>query len=236
MKIQTLLELIDTKISSVKYRGNLKDGTINHIKNSRSGAYAAVQDDRHDPHMVRKHHYYPLNDTPKDATDNYPQEYLVQDNYTRFAIWLAANKIDNICLPRIYNIKRIEDSSGKYIYKYQIEKLIEGTSLSPKQLLHAFSHYFDLDALRDYKHFDWNDNRSIIRLMGEYCAKYIYSGTDKMIINDELIEALNLIKTFVKDELVANDIGFTMDIANSGNIMFRRTGLGLQMVITDPVA
>ena len=213
------------------YSGKLKQ-SYDAFNDDKSGAFSSVKDDKTDPHMVKKYHHGPM--------DNDPDSEVGEDAYVYFALWTAKKNVSNPCLPRIYDIKKIKDRTGKFISRYQIEKLIPGSDLEPEELWHIMQRYFtkneDFDAtLQDVKRRIHNnhDMKTPILMMGRLCEMYIKGRSDS-IKDESLKEALDLIREFL--QTYKNSKHFTLDIENSGNIMFRRGPHGLQLVITDPVS
>ncbi|WAX21561.1 hypothetical protein [Stenotrophomonas phage RAS14] len=200
----------------------------------KSGAFSSVKDDKRDPHMVKKYHHGPME-------DDTPEAEVGEDAYVYFAQWLADQNVTNPHMPRIYDIKKIQDSTGKFIYKYQVEKLNSATELGLEELMNVFGQHFVSDTtaqqVADELDFesgvDTPDNKKIlIHVMGRFCEDMVKQGSNN-IKSDSLREALMLIQKFLKDH---KGKMFGLDIENSGNIMFRRGPHGLQLVITDPVS
>lgn len=226
MRIESLLELIDPEVSHKQYRGKLRDTDADTFR-SNSGAFSTVVPDRHDPHMVRKHHHDPI----VGDTDS-------EDAFVHFVNWMIEEKIQNIHFPRIYNVKKITDSEGKYIYKYQIEKLIPANKLSKEELLHVVHMNFDVESIKEENtraRWDAKDTTSIIRAIGEACERVITGEGDRSIKSRSIVKALNEILNFNR-WAYERDLYAHLDLVNSGNIMFRRTPQGLQIVFSDPVA
>lgn len=234
MKILDLLkedQQHSTRGAVKQYSGKFRqsDAAFN---DSKSGAYSSVKDDKTDPHMVKKYHHGPM--------DNDPNSDIGEDAYVYFALWTAKQNVNNPCLPRIYDIKKIKDNSGKFIYRYKIEKLISTNAIEPEELWRMFDRYFVKDQKfddiqKDVKRRVHNEESTKLPtlMMGRMCEEYI-KGRSDYIKDESLKEALDLIRKFL--ETYKKSKGFTLDIENSGNIMFRRGPHGLQLVITDPVA
>lgn len=228
MKIQNLLEIIDTKVSTKKYSGKLHEPEENTLDRPRTGAFSTVKSDKKDPHMVIKHNHTPV---PKDAS--------FSDSYEYFIKWIIENKIYNIHFPRVYDVTKIEDSNGSYIYKYQVESLLGHSDVDIDELRNVIEMNFDVASLRKEIYFmDWADNdpKRILLIVGAACEQVINEhSSGEFIKNPEILRALKLLTKF---ESWASEAGLytNLDLANSGNIMFRRTAQGLQIVFSDPVA
>lgn len=238
MKLRDLFEDQQhrTTGSESNYSGTFKQapGAFN---DSRSGAYSTVRDDKTDPHMVKKYNHGPMDDSPDSETG--------QDGYEQFVQWLIKKNVNNPNIVRVYDAKKIKDSTGKYIYRYQLEKLIEGKALDIDELNGVYERYFNTDAPLSisYKHLknveglkrlegaQLNEIKNdFIRMMGYLCTKTI-KGEKGLITDETLLEALGIVGEFVKAH---SDLW--LDLENAGNIMFRRGQYGYQLVITDPVA
>lgn len=232
MKLKDLFEdrQHETKASLKNYSGKLSHSDAA-WDDPKSGSFSSVKDDNKDPHMVKKYHHGPLGKQSDDEE--------IMDAYVFFALWMTKQNINNPCLPRIYDIKKIKDKTGKFIYKYQIERLISGTELEVDDLWQIYDRYFVRNENTEkivkqvkYRFQDPNEAKNMVRVMGSACEAYI-EGKFDMISDDSLKEALDLVAKFVKEY---SSKGFTLDIENSGNIMFRRGPYGYQLVLSDPVA
>lgn len=222
MKIQNLLEIIDTKVSTKKYSGRLREPADSQDR-PRSGAFSTVKPDK-DPHTVIKHNHTPTQ-----------EDYKYKDAYEHFVKWLIENKIYNVHFPRIYDVTKIKDSAGDYIYKYQVEALLNYKELDLEELHHVFDLNFDMDSMDDLNWTDL-DARELTSNVGAECVNVILGRVDSSFVkNPELLNALKLLRDF-SEWAYQSDKRINWDLANAGNIMFRRTGQGLQIVFSDPVA
>jgi hypothetical protein len=221
-----------TNDSTTNFSGRLKQSKAA-FSDPKSGAFSSVKDDKHDPHMVKKYHHGPVGDGSPDSE-------IGEDAYVYFAKWLAKQNVTNPHLPRIYDIKKIQDSAGKFIYKYQVEKLNSATELGLEELMNVFGQHFVSDTVAqqvaDELDFEAGvdtpaNKKILIHVMGRFCEQMVREGC-KNIKSESLREALGLIQKFLKDH---GEKEFSLDIENSGNIMFRRGPHGLQLVLTDPV-
>lgn len=213
MRIQTILELIDTQITAKNFKGQFlyPEKESNTDRTIGSGMYSTVQKHRTDPHMVVKRHHGPT--TPAD------------DGYIDFANYIISNKLtDNPHFPRIYNVKKYTDNSNKKIYKYELEKLESLDDLRPseiKTLINMSLHQTIHDG--HYK---------------QEFAKTIQDAVDtrdvSKIKNESLKDAIKHLNTYINHMHKTGSVPFN-DI-HAGNIMIRRNRFGITPVITDPFA
>lgn len=223
MKIQVLLELIDTNVETKSYRGEFHGNNTGNSRSSNkeigSGVYSKVRNDPNDPHMVQKRHR-----DPKAAST---------DGFVKWADYLINNKLvdTNPHFPRIYNARKIEDSEGKNIYKYQIEKLVSAEDVSPKILEAIWRQNFTQYSMpEDIEELDAED---IADTMSGIISMAVEGNSEYMddIISDSLKEAVKHLRAYYAE----TNYNALPDL-HSGNIMLRRTPHGIQLVITDPFA
>lgn len=241
MKIQNLLEIIDTKVSTKKYSGTFRDPEFLDIENRKNtGGYSTVKDDPHDPHMVIKHNHTPW---PASGHKEIGNETVPPDGYQFLAQWIVEEKIYNIHFPRIYKVTRYEDSKGQYIYKYGLEKLIKHTELDDEELSHVIKMNFDVES-DNYKKASSELAGIVSRYRKDFSNQDVLSFVCREIIkgsipnsvvkNPEVKKALALLVDFMAwARKNGHDV---IEDINPSNIMYRRTGQGLQMVFSDPVA
>jgi hypothetical protein len=242
MKIKSLLEIIEPKISQQQYKGSFKtsrnadddilqkgetpDNTFSQKNVLGRGYYSAVSKDRKDPHMVKKHN------TRFDDIDD--------DPYRLYAKFIIDNKLfENPYFPRIYQHKKIKDKKGNILHKFQLEKLEELNKLShdeidhilrvifkePEKIINSFKTAHVPSRFEDRK-----KQRKLIAIAKEIKEainhNHIYEIKDK-----NLIHAIREINHFMNHECknCYNDL-------HPKNLMARRTPYGAQLVITDPVS
>lgn len=220
MKIQMLLELIDTNVETKQYRGEFRGNSTGNPRSSNkeigSGVYSKVRNDPHDPHMVQKRHH-----NPKAASN---------DGFVKWGDYLINNNLvdSNPHFPRIYNVRKIEDSEGQKIYKYQIEKLVPTEDVSPKLLKAVWRQNFTKESMpEDIEELDAED---IADTMSGIISMAVEGNREYMddIISDSLKQAVQHLHAYYEET------NFTVPDLHSGNIMLRRTPHGVQLVITDP--
>ncbi len=218
MRIEHLLELVEPiihrKNTNLRFRyGNEADKSA-----LGQGQYSTVKNDRYDPHMVRKHHHTPLDDT-------------VDDGYVHFVNYLIDKKIQAVNLPRIYNIKEITDPYGQKIYKYQLEKLNSIKNIDMEELQNLINRMIKAEYTTLQDSNVEHAKRELLRTFGRDLEKCIYDDDYRRIKDEELIKTLKIIKDYIKTK---DDVW--LDMGNAGNLMFRRGQTGLQLVIADPFA
>lgn len=179
------------------------------------GAYSKVKPDT-DPHLVRKSS---LRSSPEEFTEGFKAfiQFIIDNNF-----------IDNIHMPRVYEVKTIKGSDGYKIDTFRTEKLVGGDEINQEQM-------------QDYLEQVTGDRHD------ELAAKYGTQFTDKphkLLANiikgavhsgkppfasDELNKACLIVRKAIRSIPEAdNDLHFN-------NIMFRRTPVGIQVVLNDPV-
>lgn len=156
------------------------------------------------------------------------------DGYLSFVQAVLRNNrsAGNPYLPRIYSVKiyRPETKSGEEPlrggqYFVEMERLYKMRELRPEELMAIGSKIFG----------SWNDDENEPWQLARYLGRAI--AGDKMILGDikdrKLLQALSMIHGIEKRKRHISDIQLDM---HEGNIMFRRTNVGAQLVITDPLA
>ncbi len=218
MKIETLLELIDTQVQDKSYRGQFKNPE-SQTRSSRelgAGSFAKTREHPSDPHMVTKQHH-----GPHEAS---------RDGFVHWAAYLIHNKLfDNPHFPRLYNVKRFKDANGKEMYKYDVEKLesIEDGRIGKEALLSIIDQNLDLpdDERPSYDHYSADE---LSRLLAAHIDSAIHGYEREIIKSDSLRDAISKIEEYRKQNPK------TIVDLHDGNIMVRRGKYGLTLVITDP--
>lgn len=218
MRIEQLLELVEPTLTRKNTNLRFRAGNDNDDTALGQGNYSTVKNDRNDPHMVRKHHHTPVDDR-------------VDDGYVDFVNYLIKNKIQDVNLPRIYDIKEITDPSGQKIYKYQIEKLNSIKDISLKELQALINRSIDANYHVDTIKNEDTYKRELLRQFGRDLENCLKASDYSRIKDEELIKTLQTIKDYTETK---EDTW--LDMGNAGNLMFRRGPTGLQLVIADPFA
>lgn len=224
MKIEKLLEeLIQAQRTEQKYNGILRKSIPNsdHPNFLGRGKFSTVRNDKTDPHLVKK-----SNIAPSEQDDD-------GDGFNIYIKYIHEQKLqDNIHFPRVYTAKKISDKTGKYIYKYTLEKLEEWGALSAKEFEYIVENMFD-GLASEGQNYDFNDFTTRVRTV-KAASKIIQKaclGRDdglEMLKPDDLYEACLTISNIAEIYDMRPDV-------HPANIMFRRTPHGVQLVITDPL-
>ena len=203
-----LTEIIDTKAQERKVKALPK------ILN-RKGSFARVEDDKSDPHMVKKDSIY---DSAYDA-------YI--------SMLISENQMgSNPFAPRVYRTTKLSTDSnhGDKVYRYQMEKLISASELenswdqmSKDEILPYF-----LDQMGIKKE-DRVDFFHSVYEISRYLKRIIHRYISTVNIDPNLAKIFN-----IAEYLVRNNEHFEWDL-HEENFMFRRTPVGYQLVITDPI-
>ena len=238
MKIQTLLELIDTKQKTINYRRGIDHNRIaggkgldanpfDHTPEVGKGYFSRVTPDKNDPHMVKK--------KSTMAVDSERDGYRIYIN----AIASAKAAEGNPYFPRVYSAKTLQDPDGNALSNYTMEKLVDWRSqdVSLEEILPAIIAHIgeekverSKELMSDFSEADFKD-----KLMW-FVANKFDACADVGVCNalpPLAKEAQDFISHIVgrnRRELVKG-----LDIKNE-NLMFRRTPHGMQLVITDPIA
>lgn len=218
MIIQDILEdLINPSVQRKNFKGNFTSGDDS---SRTSGAYSTTNQDKKDPHMVVKHHHSPLS---KESEDGY--NYFIQS--------IIKNKLSGyVNFPRVYNTTKIEDSEGKMVFKYNLEKLISFREVSMSELVSVVKRSVDVGSYALPTEESDNSKRDLVRALGTILEKAITFKDFSHIKDGELHKALSAMV-----DMAANpSADVFLDLTNSGNIMFRRGKFGLQIVLIDPFA
>ena len=213
MKISELLETpYQTRVKNKTVDKDLdyftlNVGKINPKYDPKQGMYSVVTPDNSDPHMVRK-------------TSKAPRKPDFKEGFVKFVEYIIENKHqDNIHFPRIYDVKSFTDKNGLHIESFQIEKLVDAK-------------YIDPDVLIDYqesllgwrpRYDEWEQNYTI----ADKIRTAVYKGQSGVFESEELNQACDIL---AKARI---EVDSYPDI-HSGNIMYRQTRYGIQLVITDP--
>lgn len=211
MNIIEILEAqYQTNFNSVNTKGKLNRFNQSG-KNTRElpqGYYSIVRPNKTDPHLVTK--------TSKRRYDS-----SESDSFGEFIKFIYENGYqDNIHMPRVYNWKVLTDSNGNKIYKYDIEKLVNGKDIDPELMVRYIQSIIPESELRAYD-IDYT-----------VLADFVSHEIDKregIFLSDELNQACDIVADAITALGVERDTHFN-------NIMFRQNRYGIQLVFSDPVA
>lgn len=229
------LELTPTKKAvKTSQRPELYGATYNAATKEKSnlkalgnpGAYAAAYEHKKRPGTVLK--IGKFHDSP------------FEDGYLSYvqSILKANRSAGNPYLPRIYGIKvyrmkPIKGSDGEMFtprggqYVVEMERLYKLTELSKEEITAIAEKIFD-------NWDNWGDERrqvyNLVRKLDRAVKRHEELGQIK---DRQLVRALAIIHNIEKRKRNISDIELDM---HEGNYMFRRTNVGPQLVITDPLA
>lgn len=227
MNISTLLEIIDTEVSDAKYSGTFKTSpkSVRQPNQLGRGYFSTVVKDRNDPHMVKKYN-----------SDFSIPEYKPEDPFYRYAEYVHDNNLhENPYFPRIYKHRKIEDKDGKTLHSYQIEKLEPMTRVSMEEYEYLFNKMF-VDGDKLFSIWKRDTSWETSQISGILEALIIDSNSDKHIKDPQLKSAITYMREFISTKCVDGGLWVCGIDLHDENIMVRRTPVGLQVVITDPVS
>jgi len=157
------------------------------------------------------------------------QEGLGNPEFDAYLNYLAKlKKYKNPVFPQVDSIQIFHDPSSKdhpYIYKVKMERLYPSSDIKNKEFEAFYEKVFGGADIERYKQFDFRTNRPIDFLYAALGDNELF----KAIKDPYTRQALGIIKNLNKKG------GFNTDL-HSGNVMFRRTPYGIQLVVTDPVS
>ena len=171
---------------------------------SKSGMFSTVKDDRSDPHMVKKYNHRP----------NRPHR---EEGFRYFARCIIAEGLENIHFPRVYQMGQIEDDRGQTVDTYRMERLVGWHTVTGEEIAASAATIFSSST-------PITDHARVARLVEQAIRDHNYNR----IISKEFEDACKMIVSMGNDNHEAS-----YDL-HAGNMMYRRTPHGLQLVITDP--
>lgn len=220
MKIDLLLELVQPKVAEKKFNGYMRDGNRSSHKEVGRGLRSSVKHDATDPHMVRKHNHETFADYEKP------------DGFNQFINYLIENDLlDNPHFPRVYNITKVTGQNDKHIYTYKMEKLVSGVELNGKEIdavIHQNFQDWAINVGEDHYNREALWVRKKLNAIESVLTTAVHQKDYRKLKSETLIEACQILHNMLKHYETDLDL-------NIGNFMFRRTGVGLQLVITDPI-
>lgn len=223
-----LEELINTKTKEYSLKNPI--GKIKEPKDILGkGTASVISNDKNDPHMVnKKSHDVNFNERglPGFTMGRY-------DGFRDYAKFIVDNNLaeKNPWFPRIYEMKNFShNDSGQNVQKYKMEKLIELDDLSDDEISFLIEKMFNFETREDHP----SDNLNFLTVLISEIINHGVSYSEKVnnikIIDETFLSAIKYLEEFE----VQYDANFE-DIFTNGNIMFRRTPHGPQLVIVDPV-
>jgi hypothetical protein len=177
------------------------------------GTFSAAFDDNDDPHMINK-------------IQVKKHRHGWTDVFGPYAAIVVRDKLWNMVhFPRIYEIDHVNDS----VVKWKMEKLLTMDQIRPDEFAQTMRRYFmedDAENTIDSPHNLFYLFRSMVEM-----------GADK----SDIIKDATLIKATQKIHDVYNELRSDPDVEptvaidlHAGNVMYRRTHVGLELVFSDP--
>lgn len=224
-----LIELIEPKTEIIPVNRELPpdDSKRKHIKSKDelgSGLFSVARDNPKDPHTVLKHQ----RNTRRHNIQVQADELLtVDDGFSLYIEDIIENGLmDNPYFPRVYNIKKYVDHEGNIKHKWEIEKLYPLTVLSKKECLML------LDTIlidNEYK----EDLEYLMNETADNSPYVLYGGITSALENEDIVKDESFNKAAEQIVAIQNEYNLTLDLT-MGNIAFRRTQNGPQIVFYDP--
>lgn len=207
---------------SVRHR-EVKNHDIDSIKNDSMksnkgeigyGMYGKAVPNKKSPFTVKKNNFFPL----KNIDNN--------DGYMYYIRSIVSNKMaqSNPFFPRVYDIIYLIDKDGKQRYRAEIEKLEHSHAFSVEELTQMLKTLYPKRLIGTY-----NDVYQLTHRLCYLIRQHINKRNAYAPKNEKFKECLDFIIELQNknNEFVGYDF-------HDNNIMYRRTGFGPQLVITDP--
>lgn len=214
MKITKILEAPHTtNIIDRKSKGSLKKYS-KEVGEQPSGMFSTIAKDR-EPHFVRK---YSRNKLRQNQIDGFKQfvQYLLDTKNT-----------DNPHFPRIYEMKTVRDKEGYRIESYRVEKLIEYTEIEPDILIQ-----YALSLINGFSESDLPYAASAHLVLTQSIERAV-NKANRPFKDDTLNDACVIVSDAIAN--LSNEFDRVVNDLHSGNVMYRRTPHGIQVVINDPI-
>ena len=222
-------EIIDPEISKREIKSPMNLPRMIKAKDRReyssdaAGAYAYGSEVTGDPHLYSKKSFMPSR--------------LEQDAYYQYIKAAGPHMGENPYLPRVYKINVIADPLYRYKPSYKLEKLDDLASCDRAELRYliesAFPGYLESLISTIDTSSEWAMGRGLIqeiKLVIEGPRQYPkYAAKHQFTVNPELLQAATIIQ-----RVISSNKHFSLDL-HSKNVMVRRTQVGVQLVITDPI-
>jgi len=210
-----LEDLIDTKIKNKKVDDWYDpDSSEDDGDELGRGTAAHVLKNPDDPHTVKRNSH-----SAQRATTNRKGEFEHRrfDGFNVWAKFIIDNKLaeKNPYFPRIYEVERISDKGDNQFYKYETEKLYPMSSLSREEMIAISEKLTGREQIYYPEQIEW------------FLQKVILENKDTP--DDALVECRKYMKQFV------DETNMKIDDLGGDNILVRRTSLGVQLVINDPI-
>ncbi len=187
------------------------------------GLYSVVVSDQDQPGTVKKLSY-------GYRGNGYTFESLLKDGYFNYVMAMAENnRMDwNPYLPKIYSIKFFESKDNLIAFTIEMERLFPIEELSNEEIGFIGDKIFEdfSERLERQGSDNWLDD--LMRYIEAASKGYGHAYGIK-IIDSRFRHAMSIISKLRRSNKGGIDI-------HEGNIMFRRTPYGPQLVISDPLS
>lgn len=187
------------------------------------GTFSVVRPDR-DPHLVKKSSIMSRDEKSGDEGFKAFAKYIIENGY-----------MDNPHMPRIYQVKTIKGNDGFHIDSYKMEALIDGEDIDDSEL----ADYFDHILLDKYK---WDEYENPYEYIKDYPNEKGAVHTMICIAIEDATRrgaAIFTLDSLNEACVIVHEAKYKIKHANldihTGNIMYRRTANGLQLVFSDPI-
>ncbi len=196
-----------------------------------SGSYGFARDNPIDPHLVAKRNFGPIS-PDRDAYYTYIK-YIVDHNMAE----------DNIHVPRVYHIQLLPTATTDtnknfpqtFFYRIDIEKLVMGYTLDIDDMWAVVRATVDEDMVNSCIGFKYEPENLFQHAIINPIRQYLYE-TDNHIIDKKLKEVLDVVKELKRTPDPTNQYDLFSFDTHTGNYMFRRTSVGCQLVVVDPLS
>lgn len=179
------------------------------------GYYSQGRPSRSDPFVFNKETHLPSN--------------LQNDAYYQYIMASKEYAPSNPYFPRVYGITYKKDPNGLIKPRYAIEKFIPLSALTPEELSVLVDRIFITpNMLSDI------NNKNLASSIGFFIKRIRFNAMHgdvraRNIKDKKLLQAFQLI-----DGLIASNGNFAYDL-HENNFMVRRTPVGPQLVLMDPI-
>jgi hypothetical protein len=158
---------------------------------------------------------------------------LKEDGYFRYLTTILREQRlqGNPYLPKIYKVKIYRDKDGLFFYILNMEKLYNIRSASEEELEAMVDKAFNEVPVEEDNY--TSKKEALLLSLSNYIEQCIRKDDVKNIKDDDLHDAMVFISEAQRSGRTRGSRH--LDI-HDGNIMMRRTSVGPQLVLTDPLA
>jgi hypothetical protein len=198
-----------------------------------SGVFSVAIGDQDSPGTVRKVTY-------GDSGRGYTVDTLMKDAYFNYLMEIAKGSMKwNPYLPKVYSIKFHESSDGLIAFELELERLHDFDELNSKEVMAIGSRMYGEKEFEEaakksvkFKETDRAKKEAVRSLLLGAIHENVHGRKLRGLKpkDSRLRQATRLI-----GRVNRSHGSFFLDM-HSGNVMIRRTPVGAQLVITDPLA